>query len=89
MSVFLKLCRTLAIGNTMIIPNRMLFPAAAAKCRDAFQVADDARGVINIFGAAGGAGIQGAFVDSFAMVTDSDFDINAKVVAAGMGSDIK
>ena len=60
----------------------MFFATTATECGYAFQVADDAGAVVNVVAAAGGAGVQGAFVDMTAFVADGDADIDAEIVAA-------
>ena len=68
---------------------RMFFATTATECGYAFQVADDAGAVVNVVAAAGGAGVQGAFVDMTAFVADGDAHVHAEVVAAGLRGDVQ
>ena len=63
---------------------RMLFATTAGEGGYAFQIADDAGAVVDVVAAAGGAGVQGAFVDMTAFVADGDAHVHAEVVAAGL-----
>ena len=68
---------------------RMFFATTATECGYAFQVADDAGAVVDVVAAAGGAGVQGAFVDVAAFVANSDTHVHAEVVAAGLCGDVQ
>ena len=68
---------------------RMLFTTTATECGDAFQIADDAGAVVDVVRTAGGAGVQGAFVDVAAFVADGDAHVHAEVVAAGLRGDVQ
>ena len=67
----------------------MLFATTAGEGGYAFQIADDAGAVVDVVAAAGGAGVQGAFVDVAAFVADSDAHVHAEVVAAGLCGDVQ
>lgn len=67
----------------------MLFTTTATECGDALQVADDAGAVVDVVTTAGGAGVQGAFVDVAAFVADGDAYVHAEVVAAGLRGDVQ
>ena len=68
---------------------RVFFAPSATECGDAFQIADDAGAVVDIVAAAGGTGMQGAFVDMAAFVADGNAHIHAEVVAAGLCGDVQ
>ena len=68
---------------------RVFFAPSATECGDAFQIADDAGAVVDVVAAAGGAGVQGAFVDMAAFVANSDAHVHAEVVAAGLRGDVQ
>ena len=68
---------------------RMLFASSAGEGGYAFQIADDAGAVVDVVAAAGGAGVQGAFVDVAAFVADGDAHVHAEVVAAGLCGDVQ
>ena len=67
----------------------MLFATTAGEGGYAFQVADDASAVVDVVRTAGGAGVQGAFVDVAAFVADGDAHVHAEVVAAGLRGDVQ
>ena len=66
----------------------MLFATTATECRYAFQIADNAGAVVDVVAAAGGAGVQGAFVDVATFVANGDAHVHAEVVAAGLRGDV-
>ena len=68
---------------------RVLFSPSATECGYALQVADDAGTVVDAVAAAGGTGVQGAFVDVAAFVANSDAHVHAEVVAAGLRGDVQ
>ena len=68
---------------------RMLFASSAGEGGYAFQIADDAGAVVDVVAAAGGAGVQGAFVDMAAFVADGDAHVHAEVVAAGLRGNVQ
>lgn len=68
---------------------RVFFAPSATECGDAFQIADDAGAVVDVVAAAGGAGVQGAFIDVAAFVADGDAHVHAEVVAAGLRGDVQ
>ena len=67
----------------------MFFASSAGEGGYAFQVADDAGAVVDVVAAAGGTGVQGAFVDMAAFVADGDAHVHAEVVAAGLRGDVQ
>ena len=67
----------------------MFFAPSATECRYAFQVADHSGAVVDVVAAAGGTGVQGAFVDMAAFVADGDAHVHAEVVAAGLRGDVQ
>lgn len=67
----------------------MFFTTTATECGYAFQIADDAGAVVDVVAAAGGAGVQGAFIDVAAFVADGDAHVHAEVVAAGLRGDVQ
>ena len=71
------------------MPERVFFASSAGEGGYAFQVADDAGAVVDVVAAAGGAGMQGAFVDVAAFVANSDAHVHAEVVAAGLCGDVQ
>ena len=68
---------------------RVLFTPSATECGYAFQVADDAGAVVDVVAAAGGTGVQSAFVNVAAFVADGDAHVHAEVVAAGLCGDVQ
>ena len=68
---------------------RVLFASTATKCGYALQVADDTGAVVDVVAAAGGTGVQGAFIDVAAFVADGDAHVHAEVVAAGLRGDVQ
>ena len=71
----------------MIMSERMLFASSAGEGGYAFQIADDAGAVVDVVAAAGGACVQGAFVDVTAFVANGNAHVHAEVVAAGLCGD--
>lgn len=67
----------------------MLFAPSTTECGYAFQIADDAGAVVDVVAAAGGAGVQGAFVDVAAFVANSDAHVHAEVVTARLRGDVQ
>ena len=67
----------------------MLFATTATEGGYTFQVADDAGAVVDVAAAAGGAGVQGAFVDVAAFVADGNAHVHAEVVAAGLCGNVQ
>ena len=68
---------------------RVFFASSAGESGYAFQIADDAGAVVDVVAAAGGTGVQGAFVDVAAFVADGDAHVHAEVVAAGLRGDVQ
>ena len=67
----------------------MFFAPSAGEGGYAFQIADNAGAVVDVVRTAGGAGMQGAFVDVAAFVANSDAHVHAEVVAAGLCGDVQ
>ena len=67
----------------------MFFASSAGESGYAFQIADDAGAVVDVVAAAGGTGVQGAFVDVAAFIADGYAYIHAEVVAAGLRGDVQ
>lgn len=68
---------------------RVFFAPSATECGYTFQVADDAGAVVDVVAAAGGTGVQGAFVDVAAFVADGDAHVHAEVVTARLRGDVQ
>ena len=67
----------------------MFFATTATEGGYAFQITNNAGAVVDVVAAAGGTGVQGAFVDMAAFVADGDAHVHAEVVAAGLRGDVQ
>ena len=68
---------------------RVFFAPSAGEGGYAFQITDHSGAVVDVVAAAGGTGVQGAFVDMAAFVAYGDEHVHAEVVAAGLCGDVQ
>ena len=67
----------------------VFFTSSAWEGGYAFQVADHSGAIVDVVAAAGGTGVQGAFVDVAAFVANGNAHVHAEVVAAGLRSNVQ